>query len=135
MPWNHLDEHAGFSQAKTWLPIPAAHKKMAVSLQEDNSDSILNAYRTFMRWRKTQPAVRLGDIQFITDADDYLVFIRHHEDENILCAFNFSASAKSIALDATYSLIALAGHGCHSATTTTNLLDIPAYSAFIARKI
>ena len=135
MPWDNIDEHAGFSQVKTWLPIPAVHKKMAISLQEDNSDSILNAYRTFMQWRKTQSAIRLGDIQFIADAEDYLVFIRHHESENILCAFNFSGAAISIALGATYSLSALAGHGCYSATTTINQLDVPAYSAFIARKI
>ena len=78
--------------------------------------------------------MRVGDIQFIAVAEDYLVFMRHHENESILGAFNFSASAKSIALDATYSLAALAGHGCHSATTTTHQLDVPAYAAFIARK-
>ncbi len=133
MPWNHTDEHAGFSNNKTWLPVPAEHKKMAISLQDDNSDSILNAYRTFMRWRKAQPVLRLGDITFIADADDYLVFVRQHNDERLLCAFNFASTTKNIVLNNTYSLISIDGHGCYSATITANQLDVPAYSAFIAR--
>jgi alpha-glucosidase len=133
MPWNHTVEYAGFSQVKSWLPVAAAHKKMAVSLQEDNSDSILNAYRSFMRWRKQQPALRLGEITFISDAENYLVFIRQYEGERLLCAFNFSAHAQTIPLHANYALEAVSGHGCYSAGINSNQLEVPAYAAFIAR--
>lgn len=133
MPWSDTDEYAGFSQYKTWLPIPVVHKKMAVNLQDANRDSILNAYRTFMHWRKGQLVMRWGDIKFVADAADYLVFIRQYEGERFLCAFNFSPAAQSIALDAVYALNALEGHGCYSANITSNLLAVPAYSAFIAQ--
>ena len=133
MPWNHADQHAGFSQTSGWLPVAAEHKAVAVSLQDDNRDSVLNAYRTFMYWRKQQPALRLGDIKFVADAEDYLVFTREYQGEKLLCAFNFSAQPVAIPLHTDYTLIAVDGHGCCTANTSGQQLDIPAYSAFIAR--
>lgn len=135
MPWNNIDEHSGFSAAQGWLPIPATHKKMAVSVQDDNVDSILNAYRTFVQWRKQQPVMRLGDIKFVADADDYLVFERQYGDEKFLCAFNFAASGITIGLNRDYALEAIDGHGCYTSTTRGDRLEIPAYAAFIARII
>jgi alpha-glucosidase len=135
MPWNHTQAYAGFSQAKTWLPIPGAHKERAVSLQEDDGASILNAYRTFMHWRKQQPCLRLGDITFAASADDYLVFIRSFDGEALLCAFNFSADAQTIPLDAVYRLEKTEGHGCHSLVTQSNSLLVPGYAALISRVV
>lgn len=135
MPWNHTEAHAGFSQAKTWLPIPSAHKERAVSLQEDDSASILNAYRTFMRWRKQQPCLRLGDIKFVAAAESYLVFIRSYGDEKLLCAFNFSPSAQTIPLDAHYNLELTEGHGCYSVVTRDSGLSVPGFTALISRVV
>jgi alpha-glucosidase len=135
MPWSHTEAHAGFSQAQTWLPIPAAHKERAVSLQEDDSNSILNAYRTFMHWRKQQPCLRLGDIKFVAAADDYLVFIRSFGAEKLLCAFNFSANAQTILLDGSYHLEKTEGHGCHSVVTQSNNLSVPGYATVISRVV
>jgi alpha-glucosidase len=135
MPWNHTEAHAGFSQAKTWLPIPSAHKERAVSLQEDDSASILNAYRTFMRWRKQQPCLRLGEIKFVAAAESYLVFIRTYGDEKLLCAFNFSVSAQTIPLDVHYNLELTEGHGCYSVVTRDNSLSVPGFTALISRVV
>ena len=133
MPWNHTDNYAGFSDVAAWLPIPAVHKKMAVSLQDDNADSILNAYRSFMRWRKQQPALRWGDIKFIADAQGYLVFMRQYGDERLLCGFNFSDAATVIHLDTQYSLAEIKGQGFCSVDGDINTISIAAYSAFFAR--
>ncbi|WP_331352698.1 alpha-glucosidase [Cellvibrio sp. UBA7671] len=135
MPWNHTETHAGFSQAQTWLPIPAAHKERAVSLQEDDKSSILNAYRTFMHWRKQQPCLRLGDIQFVAAAEDYLVFTRSFGNEKLLCAFNFSANVQTISLDGSYHLEKMEGHGCHSVVTQSNNLLVPGYATVISRVV
>lgn len=133
MPWNNTGDYAGFSQAKTWLPIAAEHKANAVSVQEQDRDSILNAYRTFMHWRKQQPALRLGDIQFVADGLDYLVFTRTYGDETLLCAFNFAAQENAIDLGTVHNLEALHGHGCTSSSGQVERLSIPAYSTVIAR--
>lgn len=135
MPWSHTETYAGFSQAKTWLPIPSAHKEQAVNLQEADKNSVLNAYRQFMHWRKQQPCMRLGDISFIADAENYLVFTRNLGDEKILCAFNFAAREQTISLDDHYQLAALEGHGCYSVVTQGNSLVVPAYAALISRVV
>ena len=134
MPWNQ-ETYAGFSQAKTWLPIPSAHKERAVNLQESDKTSVLNAYRQFLHWRKQQPCMRLGDITFIADAENYLVFTRSFGDEKILCAFNFAAREQTISLGDDYQLATIEGHGCHSVDTQGNNLVVPAYAALISRVV
>lgn len=133
MPWNHVEEYAGFSEREPWLPVIAAHKKMAVSLQEDDANSILNTYRSFMRWRKQQPALRLGDIRFVADAEDFLVFLRQHGDEKLLCAFNFSNVNKTVTLGDVYNLVEIKCQGFHSCAGHTNSVQLPAYATFFAR--
>ncbi|MCE3252165.1 MAG: alpha-glucosidase [Cellvibrio sp.] len=135
MPWSHTEAHAGFSRAHTWLPIPAAHKEQAVSLQDGDANSILNAYRKFMHWRKQQPCLRLGDIRFVSAAEDHLVFVRNLGGDALLCAFNFSASAQTILLDANYQLEATQGHGCYSVSMNGDNLAVPAYGALISRMV
>ncbi len=133
MPWTESEVHAGFSEATTWLPIPAAHKAKAVSIQEENKDSILNAYRQFIQWRNQHEALRIGDIEFVADGDDHLVFIRSHGDEKLICAFNFSGAEKVIPLGARYDLTEISGHGMTSITQSSNEISVPAYGTVIAR--
>jgi alpha-glucosidase len=92
MPWND-SESAGFSQTTPWLPIPGRHRALAVSRQETDPDSVLNGFRAFMRWRKTQDALRSGDIRFFDVAEPLLVFARTYLGRSLLVAINLGASA------------------------------------------
>ena len=83
MPWSDV-AGAGFSSAEPWLPIPAQHRALAVSRQEADTGSVLNAFRTFMQWRKSQPALRLGDIRFFDAPEPVLVFTRTAGDTMLL---------------------------------------------------
>ena len=65
MPWNSAAVNGGFSQANTWLPVAAEHLPKAVDMQDADKNSVLNAYRKFLAWRKTQPALLHGDIEFL----------------------------------------------------------------------
>lgn len=130
MPWEQYALAAGFSHGtKSWLPIPAEHHLRAVDIQEMNPDSVLNRYRKFMRWRKQQPALRLGSIKFLNAPDSCLVFIRAHEGQQLLVAFNLSAAPASLEINAPMS-VALDGHGFGSATVKNQTLELPAYGAF-----
>lgn len=133
MPWNNADPYAGFSRAKTWLPVADSHKQLAVNVQENDTNSILNAYRTFMHWRKQYAALRMGDIQFVADSADYLVFTRTYGDETLLCAFNFSPAQSIVDLGAVYALKSLAGHGGESVSGQVEHLSIPPYATLIAQ--
>ncbi len=92
MPWDDKKVNSGFSEGSPWLPVDASHLAKSVNLQEADPDSVLNAYRTFMAWRKQQPALINGDIEFIESAEQVLMFKRTdaHSGQKLLVAFNFS---------------------------------------------
>lgn len=98
MPWNKTAVNAGFSQADTWLPVSSAHLPAAIDVQESVQDSVLNAYRNFLAWRKNQPALLWGDIEFLDAQGELLVFKRHYQGQTMLAAFNLSPAATTFSL-------------------------------------
>ena len=97
MPWDLADSsHAGFSEVKPWLPVDDAHKQQSVAIQTDDNNSILNAYREFMAWRKGQTVLLEGDIEFIETPEPMLAFYRTLGKQRMLCMFNLSAKQTSI---------------------------------------
>ncbi|MGQ5523000.1 alpha-glucosidase family protein [Chitinimonas sp. PSY-7] len=98
MPWQAKLKHAGFSQAKPWLPVPKEHLARAVDKQEIDQQSTLHFYRQFLNWRKTHPVLRVGDIDFLDTPEPVLAFTRTLDDETWLCAFNLGAKPASLRL-------------------------------------
>ncbi|QCU74015.1 alpha-glucosidase [Pseudoalteromonas distincta] len=97
MPWDLADSsYAGFSEVKPWLPVDDAHKQQSVAIQTDDNNSILNAYREFMAWRKGQTVLLEGDIEFIETPEPMLAFYRTLGKQRMLCMFNLSAKQTSI---------------------------------------
>ncbi|MEM6811324.1 MAG: alpha-glucosidase [Pseudomonadota bacterium] len=92
MPWYEDKKNAGFSTAdETWLPIPHDHVVRAVDKQLEDPDSVLHQTQKFIHWRKEQPALQLGEIEFLdTDNDSLIVFERHHDNQKMRCIFNLS---------------------------------------------
>jgi alpha-glucosidase len=97
MPWRD-HEHVGFSEAKPWLPAPDEHRAASVERQEADAASTLHGFRAFMRWRKSQPALRFGDIRFIDAPEPMLVFARSSGDEELLAAFNLASEPVQLSL-------------------------------------
>ncbi len=102
MPWVGKDKNAGFTSGKkTWLPVSTVHKKLAVDIQEKAKDSTLNFTRSVARWRKQNPALLTGDIEFLkTPNDQVLAFTRGGE---MLCIFNMSAEPAQMKLPKQFS--------------------------------
>ena len=99
MPWDNADlHHAGFSGTKPWLPVDEQHKQQSVKQQTHDHDSILNAYREFMAWRKTKTVLLEGDIEFINTHEPVLAFYRTFENEKMLCVFNLSGAEASLSM-------------------------------------
>ncbi|MBS0591790.1 MAG: alpha glucosidase [Proteobacteria bacterium] len=97
MPWLTEGNGAGFTDApKAWLPIPPTHRARAVSRQEADADSPLNAFRAFLRWRKTQAALQWGDIRFLDAPEPVLMFTRTHDDEILLVALNLGMDEANV---------------------------------------
>jgi alpha-glucosidase len=91
MPWDDKQVNAGFSESTTpWLPVSSSHFENAVSLQEQSESSVLQAYRTFLHWRKTQSCLLYGDIEFVESNDEQLVFTRTYQQKTIMVIANFT---------------------------------------------
>lgn len=132
MPWNAQQENTGFSMAKPWLPIPPEHYQKAVSVQTLDNNSVLNAYRQFVQWRKQQPAMLNGKIEFIASTNEYLVFIRRSDEQSLLCAFNLSAQPQHITLQRPLLLRSNSPEGFKSFNSNTETINLPEYGSAFA---
>ena len=101
LPWHLNHKHAGFSEAdQTWLPMPNEHHELCIEAQEKDSNSVLNFTRAFLSWRKDQPALIDGDIEFHDYPDQkVLSFTRYNEHQEILCIFNLGEDEKIVNLN------------------------------------
>jgi alpha-glucosidase len=111
MPWLEKQVNAGFSDSNSpWLPVSQAHVANAVDVQEASKDSVLQAYRTFLHWRKTQPCLQYGDIEFIESNDERLVFTRRYQESKIMVIANFTAD-ETLYQPSVDEIKPLTGHG------------------------
>ena len=97
MPWQSGGD-AGFGSDTPWLPIPETHRAMAVERQEGDPTSPLNVTRSFLHWRKSQPALVGGDIRFIDTPEPVLAFWRRGDGQSLLGVFNLSDAPVSVEL-------------------------------------
>lgn len=133
MPWEQTDSpHAGFSDVKPWLPVDDAHKQQSVAVQTNDSNSILNAYREFMAWRKSQTVLLEGDIEFIETPEPVLAFYRTLGPQKMLCMFNLSSQQTSI--DMPTSIVKEYNElSHHSAKLSQDTLTLEPFACFYAK--
>jgi alpha-glucosidase len=132
MPWTP-QAHGGFSRATPWLPVPAEHLNLAVSGQERDPDSRLNAFRRLMRWRKQHPALLWGGIEFLLAGDAVLAFTRQCAEERLLVAFNLSPHAVAADLPREFSGHPINGHGLPEGKLEGARLSIPSHGVLFSR--
>jgi alpha-glucosidase len=132
MPWNG-GMNAGFSVGEPWLPVPAEHRALAVSLQETEPASALQGFRAFMAWRRSQPALRWGSIRFLDTPEPVLAFTRRHGGETVLAAFNLSNASVELSLPGFGAAMPVNGHGLAQGTLVNDLLSLPGHGALFAR--
>jgi len=132
MPWND-DAHAGFSRGTPWLPVPDEHRALAVAQQEAAPHSVLNGFRAFMHWRKSQPALRWGDIRFLATSEPVLAFTRSFSGDTVLVIFNLADQVVDIRLSELDKAQRLDGHGLAQGNFDGDRLQLSGYSAWFAR--
>ena len=98
LPWLAEAEHAGFTTGEPWLPVSPLHLPFAVNLQEHADDSVLKRVRSFLLWRREQPALRRGALRFLEVAPEVLAFERSHDGRRVWCLFNLGPEPVSAAL-------------------------------------
>ena len=92
---------AGFTTAtKPWLPIPPTSDKYNVATESKDPDSIFNAYKVLIGFRKSEPALRDGSQLSINNDDpDVFAFVRQSGDSTVLVAMNMSSKTRTVSLD------------------------------------
>ncbi|NKF50585.1 alpha-glucosidase [Shewanella sp. WXL01] len=137
MPWSKQATQGGFSQGKPWLPIPQAHLNKAVDTQVDDANSVLSAYKRFLAWRKQQIALIDGEIKFIDAPESVLAFTRTHNEQQLLVAFNLSASSQSLTLTGINLSELLTSHGLLSGELSETQdgveISLPAYGSVFSQ--
>ena len=131
MPWSDASPAAGFSEVEPWLPVPPAHRALAVSLQEREPGSPLLRLRRFLHWRRQQPALRDGAMRFIDVPEPLLAFLRYRDDgSTICCVFNLGPQELRVGRGpAAVPGRALSGHG-FGCPENDSTLFLPAWGAW-----
>ena len=88
MPWTDAPG-AGFSDGKPWLPVPTAHRALAMAAQAADPGSALAFTRAFLRLRRAHPALRHGRARFLDAPEPVLAFRRAAD---VLVVLNLSAA-------------------------------------------
>ncbi len=98
MPWLANEHEAGFTGGVPWLPVDAAHRPLAVDVQEVDADSTLHFARRVLSFRRKYPALRLGAFTPLHVDHQVLVILRVHAGESVLAAFNLGHDTRNIEL-------------------------------------
>jgi alpha-glucosidase len=98
MPWTSNAPHGGFSDVKPWLPFEPAHGPLAVDVQADEPASMLSFVRRWLDWRRAQPALRTGEMEFISTPPDVLGFVRREAEDAMLMLFNLGVAPAEVVL-------------------------------------
>lgn len=131
IPWSSKLPNAGFSGVKPWLPVPPEHYALAVDTQENAEQSVLQACRRFLHWRKEHPALVRGDLTLVSSVDPVLAFERTGEGDRILCVFNLSNTEASHPLAEDWRPVD--GHGFTAKRAGDQLVLPPFGAAFFNR--
>lgn len=102
MPWQADAPDLGFGSGATrpWLPFTAAQRPLAIDRQDADPASQLSFVRRLLHWRRRQPALLHGELSLLPVDPQVLAYVREHDGERVLCAFNFSATAAQLTLPA-----------------------------------
>lgn len=140
MPW-YDEPGAGFSATNTpWLPIPDEHLQLAAARQSADSDSTMRFTRKMVDFRKDNPEIETGGIEFFIDEDDdtLLMFKRELNDKKMFCMFNFRDVAIRYKPPVTLNSVETPFDSPSFGTMETDrsggqYIDLPPYGVFYAR--
>lgn len=88
MPWVHDMPHAGFTRGTPVVAVADEHGPLAADVQEADPDSMLHAYRRFIRWRGAQRVLRVGGMRSLALQAPLIGFERFADGEHLLAVFN-----------------------------------------------
>jgi alpha-glucosidase len=130
MPWTSDAPNAGFTSGAPWLPVDPFHVAAAVSGQESDPESTLNAARRLIAWRRTQPQLTRGEIVFFDAPEPVLALRRDLAGfPDLLAVFNLGPEPVSFAWPQAQGAVALEGHGLPG-SVADGVVSLPPFGAW-----
>jgi alpha-glucosidase len=93
IPWTS-DAAPATAGSRSWLPIVAEHRALAVDRQERDPDSQLRFTRAVLALRNRHEALRSGSLSIVEASDAILAFERQWREQRLLCVFNLGTGAR-----------------------------------------
>ncbi|CAO0828783.1 Glycoside hydrolase family 13 protein OS=Streptomyces microflavus OX=1919 GN=HUT09_00750 PE=4 SV=1 [Streptomyces microflavus] len=88
LPWAADEPYAGFgSTVEPWLPLPDDWAAHAADLQATDPASMLALYREALRQRRNLPELHTGQLRWLSEERDVLVFARG---ATLVCVVNLA---------------------------------------------
>jgi alpha-glucosidase len=129
IPWRADAANSGFTSAEPWLPVPASHRPFAVDQQDIATDSLLNAFRRFIAWRRQQPALIWGWLEPLDLPEPLVGFVRDLEGQRILALFNLSDASVTTSVAHCGAPQPMAESGC-AAEIRDDVVRLPPFGTF-----
>jgi alpha-glucosidase len=99
MPWDEGEPPNGFTTGRPWLPVKPPQAQLNVAAQNADENSTLNFYRRMLAFRRGNPVLTEGGIEFVKVSEPVLAFRRTSADGDILCIFNLSPDPVRITVE------------------------------------
>ncbi len=132
MPWVNDTGHAGFSDAKPWLPLGAGHALKAAAAQYGQPFSVLEFTRLVISLRNRSEAMRVGEVVFReTQAKGVLAIERTLNGERLLCLFNLENDAHPVEVAVTKNFETLLSSG----GTLAVPVSLPSFGVWIGKHV
>ncbi len=96
MAWNADRANGGFSDAKPWLPVAMEHVSKAADVQDRDASSMLSFYRRLITFRSALKPLLKGRYIAVEAEENFVSFVREHENAQIFVAFNLSDTPRDI---------------------------------------
>jgi alpha-glucosidase len=93
IPWTS-DAAPATAASRSWLPIVAEHRALAVDRQERDPDSQLRFTRAVLALRNRHEALRSGSLSIVEASDAILAFERQWREQRLLCVFNLGTGTR-----------------------------------------
>lgn len=103
MQWDAASPQAGFSSAEqTWLPVSASYRRVNVTTERADPDSLWNWYRNLIALRKTDRSVSDGRMQMLDRRNPHVLSFARIDGSgrSVVVALNLSATPRTVSLPA-----------------------------------
>jgi alpha-glucosidase len=133
MPWEAEAHSGGFTTGKPWLPVPDAHRRLAVDQQNHAADSVLARYREVLKFRRGEQPLVKGSIELLDGPQDLLLLTRTAGNEKLFCAFNFVDRPAEMPLSGETAGSSPIGFPGAGGEIVGGILRLPAHGIYIGR--